>query len=926
MRERILKIMLNISLIVTLVGAQFILLGNNIVLALNEELENQTTQTNNKNVSLDVFFEEENGKVRTTTANIQDGAIMNVKITATEGVLSDSNLEISRNLVIQKDKIQNEYISSIDEQTGIIKLNSIANNETVEIKIPVKLRKEEQMNIGYFDQETQVKLTGNYKKGDKTPQTIEGMMRVKINWTQDAILLLEQKVEKFISVGKDKLLIQQKIETGVVNNALPKENETLEIQAPKIQELYPNEIVVLKNNEKLEGEALQYDATTGLIKISTTNAISENNTITWKNSTDIYKIGYCYSSEIGLQTKNIIFKTKLKTKLLTQNEIEMTKEEETQVSPNGAIVSIEKQMTDSIAKGYLYVKSTKETNYEEKISLEVSKAEELTEITINTGDENFETEQGIKYTADVYTKEITLDRQNLINILGEKFTLTIQSQDGNTITAIDENTKTRENGKIHVEIEKEKGKKIILKISAPVKEGCIEINMKKAIPFQENYAKEKAKTFTKLVTTLNLTMNDNKSTTTSQMQLKDTISEATLNISEPNWSTVQTTENVQITGVLKSNNETHDLYKNPVIQFQFPAETEKIEVKSINKLYADEFEFGNVRLYEQEKRIDIELKGEQTEFKSQVQEGIQIVINANITMKKMQASKNSEMLITYTNENRSGEQKQAKTQVKINSKYGVSLYNSIQGYNEQNEKIETISDETINGKLDTKKPSKQAKIETAVINNYENSISNIVIIGKLPSLEEGIVKSDILTSLTSKINVENEQAKIYYSTENTEANSDKWKTEVEDITQIKLFKIEIPEIKAGETIAINYNVLIPENLEGNKVAYESTQLNYLYAGQTKEQYSVIKLSTMEEALQEKTEIKETKETEDIKGIQVETIASTPGKNYTLQDDVYEGQIVKYNVKLKNNTGKDLSKFSLTATQTDALRKKKCSIF
>lgn len=926
MRERILKIMLNISLIVTLVGAQFILLGNNIVLALNEELENQTTQTNNKNVSLDVFFEEENGKVRTTTANIQDGAIMNVKITATEGVLSDSNLEISRNLVIQKDKIQNEYISSIDEQTGIIKLNSIANNETVEIKIPVKLRKEEQMNIGYFDQETQVKLTGNYKKGDKTPQTIEGMMRVKINWTQDAILLLEQKVEKFISVGKDKLLIQQKIETGVVNNALPKENETLEIQAPKIQELYPNEIVVLKNNEKLEGEALQYDATTGLIKISTTNAISENNTITWKNSTDIYKIGYCYSSEIGLQTKNIIFKTKLKTKLLTQNEIEMTKEEETQVSPNGAIVSIEKQMTDSIAKGYLYVKSTKETNYEEKISLEVSKAEELTEITINTGDENFETEQGIKYTADVYTKEITLDRQNLINILGEKFTLTIQSQDGNTITAIDENTKTRENGKIHVEIEKEKGKKIILKISAPVKEGCIEINMKKAIPFQENYAKEKAKTFTKLVTTLNLTMNDNKSTTTSQIQLKDTISEATLNISEPNWSTVQTTENVQITGVLKSNNETHDLYKNPVIQFQFPAETEKIEVKSINKLYADEFEFGNVRLYEQEKRIDIELKGEQTEFKSQVQEGIQIVINANITMKKMQASKNSEMLITYTNENRSGEQKQAKTQVKINSKYGVSLYNSIQGYNEQNEKIETISDETINGKLDTKKPSKQAKIETAVINNYENSISNIVIIGKLPSLEEGIVKSDILTSLTSKINVENEQAKIYYSTENTEANSDKWKTEVEDITQIKLFKIEIPEIKAGETIAINYNVLIPENLEGNKVAYESTQLNYLYAGQTKEQYSVIKLSTMEEALQEKTEIKETKETEDIKGIQVETIASTPGKNYTLQDDVYEGQIVKYNVKLKNNTGKDLSKFSLTATQTDALRKKKCSIF
>ena len=52
------------------------------------------------------------------------------------------------------------------------------------------------------------------------------------------------------------------------------------------------------------------------------------------------------------------------------------------------------------------------------------------------------------------------------------------------------------------------------------------------------------------------------------MELLDTITEATLKMSQSNLSTLQTNQSVELTVTLNSNNEKYDLYKNPYIEIQ----------------------------------------------------------------------------------------------------------------------------------------------------------------------------------------------------------------------------------------------------------------------------------------------------------------------------------------------------------------------
>ena len=49
---------------------------------------------------------------------------------------------------------------------------------------------------------------------------------------------------------------------------------------------------------------------------------------------------------------------------------------------------------------------------------------------------------------------------------------------------------------------------------------------------------------------------------------------------------------------------------------------------------------------------------------------------------------------------------------------------------------------------------------------------------------------------------------------------------------------------------------------------------------------------------------------------MELNASTTGKEFQMNGNIYEGQTIKYQIKLTNNTGRDLSNFILTGTQTD----------
>lgn len=212
MKEKVLRFILVITLITTLIGIHFILLGNHIVIAVYEDLGGQRISINNEKILFDVFLEDNNNKVHSKISKIQEGAVIKVNVTVNNGILSNGKIILENHLAIQDDNLKNGYISSVNTQEGIIELNPIANGEKIEIDIPVKLKKQDQINIENFDKETEVKLEGEYKEEEKTPKNIEGKVKIKIQWTDDAEILLEQKIDKFVNLGENGVFLQQKIE------------------------------------------------------------------------------------------------------------------------------------------------------------------------------------------------------------------------------------------------------------------------------------------------------------------------------------------------------------------------------------------------------------------------------------------------------------------------------------------------------------------------------------------------------------------------------------------------------------------------------------------------------------------------------------------------------------------------------------------
>ena len=80
MRQKILKGILLFALILLLIGGDIMFLGQGIAEAMYEDLEEQETVTNNKNVTFDCYFQEEERKVHNKKSNISNGEILTINI------------------------------------------------------------------------------------------------------------------------------------------------------------------------------------------------------------------------------------------------------------------------------------------------------------------------------------------------------------------------------------------------------------------------------------------------------------------------------------------------------------------------------------------------------------------------------------------------------------------------------------------------------------------------------------------------------------------------------------------------------------------------------------------------------------------------------------------------------------------------------
>lgn len=918
MKQRIFKAITVILLVMGLTMADFVLLGQGIAIAVGENLENQGVATNVQNVEFDAYFLEQDKKVHSKNSQIieEQTLILEVKVKE-KGALYDGKIKIENsNFRIQKDKVKNGYIKNINEDTNEIELNTIIYQNTAKLEIPIQFAKQESFDNDYFEKQHTIKLTGNYKENKE--QAVDAIRTTQVNWTQETNINMTQDLEKYIVLGEEQF-VQQKIVTEVPDNILPREKEVLNVDVPSLgegqEQKIPEEVYVLHNGKKLEQSKVNYNKENRKITIQNSNYINTENKMIWGNPKNEYDIIYKYKNVVEVPAK-IQLQAELQSKLYTKDETIKQEMQEVELKQKGNLVSIQEDITNQIHKGYLYANVENETQYYENDIVKISSASNVENIDITKDSEEFEDKNGkrFKINNSVF-KSTTINKDEFLRIFGDNGEIIIKKQEEQILGNINKNTQADENGNITISYEQEV-KNIKIVTTKPISEGNINFRHTKALKGNTGYTKEQLKSFntlinnTKVVATVlekttesEIKTSVSEETVETKMQLQDTKTEAKLEVSNTNLTTLQKNENIQFLVTLKSNTAEYDLYKNPTVEIQLPSEI-NINVKKITQLNGqNELQIVEPKLYtnkEGKKVISLKLQGEQTTFENNVNEGIQLAITADISTEKTIPTLDRNIIITYTNENRNGETFIAEVPIKLNSKYGVLMTSKLSGYNAKDEVVETIDDTLKTASLDMGAEERKATQESYIVNNYESEIVDPIFIGSISTNVESV-------------QTEGKETKISYSENKTD-----WKENKEEVKNAKFFKVEFIDnkIAAKEKVKLTQTLQIPENLEGNTKIDIQSELQYNYLGDNDIAKTTIQLTTGE--VQDNQESEAPENIEEIEQLKIQMTAKTGGENLVQGQEVFEGQGIKYILKVTNQNTNPITNFTMTAEHSNAI--------
>lgn len=851
-------------LILTLAQLSLIGIYGKEVYATDSNLEAQGVATNNENVEFDAYFIVDEKETHMATSKISGGNKIYAKIKVNNtGYLKNAQIQFKDSNFKLINQTKNTNIQKIDAENGVILLNQINSNKGQVIEIPIEFNYSEELLLSEISRESKVVFTGNYIDKDAKEIKIEKEIKLQQNWREyadDMEASIKEDVTKFIpyTIGdKEGLLIQTSVETSLVDNKMPIKKSTIEATVPTLNGIKPESIKVYAiSTEATNGQETALDFTnknytyndeTNILTITVENKQDENGKISWvKNVSDKYKIVYTYSKEVKeyVQSKDFKETLNLETKVIldlhtygeTQESKTLTQElERKNQIGNIAEVSIDNE-EQSLSKGYIYANYSAqdkvETLYNQEISAEVVSVELTDKIVIEQNEEYFVKDETTKYPANTYYKSISIDKDIMNKILGENAEIKIYN--GETLLEKINNEKTT------IDLSNYNISAIKIETSKPVAEGQLIINTEKAIKGTLDCTKAQMQEVQKLSTIVKATVSGQEDVKTAEVLFTELETKAEIVIDKTDLSTILENENVQIKAILHTDNINNKLFKNPTLTIKLPKYIETIEIKDKEVLFDKELTINSVTTVENTdgtKSIVVELKGEQTKYSiDSVTGGTNVVITADLTVNRLTSNRTEEVVMSYTNQNTIAETKETKTNINFVAPTGVVTTSSIQGYAEGKEKLTAISGEKVTAQLQTLQAEREATFNMSVINNYDNTIDTIKILGRLPvkgskNLSNGKdLGSTFDASLKSAITVtgvDETKVKVYYST-NVEATADIQKTEnnwtatPENYETVKSYLIVVDEtIKKAQAIDFTYTAKIPGNLQFNETAVEN---------------------------------------------------------------------------------------------------------
>ena len=954
---------ISMFLVILLLATQLLFLGTE-VMATTSELEKQDSKTNNSNIEFNAYFE---GGTHSKVFDIsKDEAKIYLSLKVKNaGYLNSGVIKFNNaNFEIDSNNLQNKYIKSASENEII--LNQINNSsEEIILEVPIKILNKDSVASDIFSKQTEVQFTAEYINEGGNSKNIAKNINVEAQWTAEAEIETKAEVSKYLPyhIGEEYgVMLQVKVQSNVKDNLLPVKENMLELNVPEINSVKPEVVNVIVNNTKAtngkengtEFSSNNYSLNSETLAIKVENASNEAGEIAWKkNATDEYLITYIYK---GQEVYNYVQENSISGDINIKNTMTLYNNEETVKAIEGTAkyelkntvgenVGFEITSTETLSKGYIYanydktekqnqkqnIEEKQETIYSVKYNMIVDYAELMDSLELNTIEEKFISQDGNEYSSVIsgnkyiYNKEIKISELVFKKLLGEEGKIEILDENNQKIAEINKDTSKDDNGNYVLNIADKNTNKITIKTSKPITEGNIEIEIIKAIKPDQDYSKTQMKDFSSIKIETQVKSVFGENTKTNNIKLEEPVTKAEITVNErgKNLSTVVENKDVEIRAILDTSSLNNALYKNPVIEIELPDYIEKIDVKSVNMLFTDELKIKEAKLITENghKTIRIVLEGTQTKYSIDEDiKGINIVINANITANKLTPSHKAEIKMYYTNENtnslaRSQNRQVATTEINFVSPVGIVAANTMTGFNNDGDELTSVENEKLEGKIEVNTSEKIATIKGNIINNYQNAIDGVSILGRIPSKGNTKIDSDedlgstfdtILNSAIQVSGVDSSNVKVYYSanknaTKDLQDDQNGWTENTDNLSNMYsyLIVLENYEMSASQSIEFSYTVRIPANIEFNNSVYQMYKIYY----NNKSDVGTIA---------------ETKESP-VLGL---TTGKGPVLNATFTSDfeknatVREGQIIEMTVQIKNDGTMDANNVMITIPQPE----------
>lgn len=859
MKGKILKVLTVLTLITVLTMINFIYVGAGFI-----TLAAESSSTNHKNIEFTAELKDEN--LLTLAVTVKNEGYFNGEIT-----LENSNFKLK--------STESEYVNKIESNK--ITLNQINAGATASFDVAIEPVKDDFLDAGLLKVVSDLNLAGIYRDSTEKDINIKATREIKYEYQENNT---EENIENGLDIitnkifnlnGEEKRVVQISINMGLKENNYPIEEMTANIRLSGEER---PEVVTKTNFNTMT--YFKYNYSDNNISMEFTNKPNEENKILWrKTGCENVILTLVYNKDVDLVGMEIPVEETVKLfngkELKTTNTIKITDEEK-----DGLM-----QITNTAKESVIYkgkINASLDRSFETETTLKVNLANSVEGISIKEEQSNYNTLEGQEVLANVVYNKTVLEKEDFDKILGENGEITILNENGETLGVVNSETQADENGNIVIDYTGKEPSSIEIKTTTPVEEGDLVFTHTKTIKSGEE---EKITNAIELVSNVSIDYGTEVTNTSeSRIKLENSKTEANLEVNKDTLSTVIAND-VEIRATLKSNNEQYNLFENPKLTFELPEAVENITINSIDLIYETELSIAN---YTTEGRtITVELTGKQTDYKELGIEGAILVINTSVNVNKKSATQDGKIIMTcISNEETVSSEKD----IKIVAPKDMTVIHNISELG-----IETTGEEeSISAKLERGQEARELETQIQIINNNENTASNVKVLGTFPTRNN---ENNIDINI-KEVNISGvESAKVYYSenenaTEDLQNSQNGWQEEITDGTKVRKYLIEVPEMETGAEITATYKLEVPALLEYNQKAKQDYKVTY--------DNNVTNTSN---------EIKATEivlETGVGPNLETKIIASVSGNNLENNSTVKNGEVIRYKVEVSNIGSEDVT--------------------